>query len=43
MIIDKKDLQGTTSSQTKYYSNTAIKVLASSEQCDPHEGRLIHP
>ena len=39
IIIDKIELAG--SSGTKWYQNQAIKVIASSEQCDPHEGKII--
>ena len=34
MIVEKDELIG--SSGTKYYSNQPIKILASSEQCDPY-------
>ena len=36
IIINKIELLG--SDKNKYYSNTPIKVIASSEQCDPHTG-----
>ena len=34
MIVEKDELIG--SSGTKYYSNQPIRILASSEQCDPY-------
>ena len=37
MIVDRQEMVGSTSGQTKYYDKQPISVIASSEQCDPHQ------
>ena len=37
MIVDRVELVGDTSSQSKYYNKQTLSVIASSEQCDPHK------
>ena len=39
LIVDKDELIG--SSGTKYYSNSPIRITASSEQCDPYYCKYV--
>ena len=37
MIVDREEMVGDTSGQSKYYDKQLVSVMASSEQCDPHK------
>lgn len=37
MIVDRVEMVGTSSSQSKYFDKQPLSVIASSEQCDPHK------
>ena len=37
MIVDREEMVGDTSGQSKYYDKQPVTVMASSEQCDPHK------
>ena len=41
LVMDRRELLGSTAAQDKWSSGVPYLVLASSEQCDPHKNNLI--